>query len=196
MLTLTNHQSFGVNLQNNTYTDCSLFLYFITLRMNNLKLLNKFQITQVPYTNYIKCINVHVTSFCSDADFVDSFFSIDMQNPILDIQKLFRISDNSWVKHIRIGASTRQEGTHRVSGHPLKGQEKKGRDLTQSYDKSPYINRNVKGQRDNTKTSPKNSIKLRLRTDLGRSVGVTIVPKLVWFTGFTGPTFPFTAIVV
>ena len=52
--------------------------------------------------------------------------------------------------------------------------EKKGRDLTQSYDKSPYIHKkkSIK-QRDNTKTPPKTSIKQRLQTDLGRSVGVT-----------------------
>ena len=34
----------------------------------------------------------------------------------------------------------------------------KGRDLTQSYDKSPYTNRNVKGQSDNTNNATKNSI--------------------------------------
>ena len=41
-----------------------------------------------------------------------------------------------------------------------------------------------KGQRDNTKTSPKSSITQQLRTDLERSVGVTTVTQLVWFTGF------------
>ena len=51
----------------------------------------------------------------------------------------------------------------------------KGRDLTQSYDKSPYTDRKSKKQRDNTKTPPKASIThvQRLRTDLGRSVGVS-----------------------
>ena len=45
-----------------------------------------------------------------------------------------------------------------------------------------------------TQTTPqKRSITQRLRTDLGRSVGVTIATQLVWFTGFTGPTFPLTA---
>ena len=45
-----------------------------------------------------------------------------------------------------------------------------------------------------TQTTPqKSSIKQRLRTDLGRSVGVTTATQLVWFTGFTGPTFPLTA---
>ena len=62
----------------------------------------------------------------------------------------------------------------------------KGGDLTQSYDKSPYTNRNVKGQSDNT-TPQKSSIKQQLRTDLGRSVGVTTATRLVWFTRFTGP---------
>ena len=46
-----------------------------------------------------------------------------------------------------------------------------------------------------TKTTPQKSlISQRLRTDLGRSVGVTTATQLVWFTGFTGPTFPLTAI--
>ena len=49
-----------------------------------------------------------------------------------------------------------------------------GGDLTQSYDKSPYTNRNVKGQVTTQTTSQKSSIKQRLRTDLGRSVGATI----------------------
>ena len=36
-----------------------------------------------------------------------------------------------------------------------------------------------------TQTTPqKSSIKQRLRTDLGRSVGVTTATQLVWFTGF------------
>ena len=63
----------------------------------------------------------------------------------------------------------------------------KGRDLTQSYDKSPYTDRKKsKKQRDNTKTPPKTSITQRLRTDLGRSVGVTIATQLVLLNRFTG----------
>ena len=38
-----------------------------------------------------------------------------------------------------------------------------------------------------TQTTPQNSsIKQQLRTDLGRSVGVTTTTKLVWLTWFTG----------
>ena len=59
----------------------------------------------------------------------------------------------------------------------------KGGDLTQSYDKSPYTNRNVKRASDNTNNATKSSIKQRLRTDLGRSVGVTKATQLVWLTG-------------
>ena len=40
-----------------------------------------------------------------------------------------------------------------------------------------------KGQTDNTNNVTKNSIKQRLRTDLGRSVGVTTATQLVWLTG-------------
>ena len=60
------------------------------------------------------------------------------------------------------------------SGRFLSGcfTREKGRDLTQSYDKSPYTDRKSKKQRDNTKTPPTTSITQRLQTDLGRSVGV------------------------
>ena len=37
-----------------------------------------------------------------------------------------------------------------------------------------------KKQNDNTKTPPKTSITQRLRTDLGRSVEITIATQLVW----------------
>ena len=73
--------------------------------------------------------------------------------------------------------------------------DKKGRDLTQSYDKSPYTHRKIqKASLQNTKTSPKTSITQQLRTDLGRSVGVTAVN----LTGLVKPvyvrtTFPLTA---
>ena len=38
------------------------------------------------------------------------------------MQYLFRISNYGLVKHIRLGTITRQEDTHRVSGHPFEGQ--------------------------------------------------------------------------
>ena len=44
--------------------------------------------------------------------------------------------------------------------------------------KSPYTNRNVKGQSDNTNNTKKTT--QRLRTDLGRSVGVSTATQLVW----------------
>ena len=72
-------------------------------------------------------------------------------------------------------------------------QRQKGGDLTQSYDKSPYTHGNVKRAVTTQTTPQKSSIKQRLRTDLGRSVGVTTATQLVWFTRFTGPTFPLTA---
>ena len=66
----------------------------------------------------------------------------------------------------------------------------KGGDLTQSYDKSPYTHGNVKRAVTTQTTPQKSSIKQRLRTDLGRSVGVTTATQLVWFTRFTGPNLP------
>ena len=53
-----------------------------------------------------------------------------------------------------------------------------------------------KGQSDNTNNATKSSITQLLRTDLGPSVWKTTATELVWFTGFTGRTFPFTAMVV
>ena len=77
----------------------------------------------------------------------------------------------------------------------LKGQ--KGGDLTQSYDKSPYTYGNVLKGKVKTQTTPqKSSIKQRLRTDLGWSVGVTTATQLLWLTWFTGPTFPLLATAV
>ena len=75
-------------------------------------------------------------------------------------------------------------------------QRQKGGDLTQSYDKSPYTHGNFKRAVTTQTTPQKSSIKQRLRTDLGRSVGVTTATKLVWLTWFTGPTFPLPATAV
>ena len=62
--------------------------------------------------------------------------------------------------------------------------------------KAPTPTETSKGQSDNTKNATKSSITQRLWTDLGRSVGVTTATQLVWFTGFTGPTFPLTTTAV
>ena len=52
--------------------------------------------------------------------------------------------------------------------------------------KAPTPTEKSKKQRDNTKMPSKTSITQRLRTNLGRSVGVTIATQLVWFNRFTG----------
>ena len=64
----------------------------------------------------------------------------------------------------------------------------KERYLTQSYDKSPYTNKNLKQTIDNTKTPPTTSITQRLQTDLpvGRSVGVITAIKPMWLNRLTG----------
>ena len=49
--------------------------------------------------------------------------------------------------------------------------------------KAPIPTEMSKGQRDNTKTSPKSSITQRLWTDSGQSVGVSTVTQLVWLNG-------------
>ena len=43
---------------------------------------------------------------------------------------------------------------------------------------------------DNTNNAKKSSITQRMRTVLGRSVGVTTATQLVWLTWFMDPTFP------
>ena len=53
--------------------------------------------------------------------------------------------------------------------------------------KAPTPTEMSKGQSDKQTTPQKSSIKQRLRTDLGRSVGVTTATQLVWLTWFTGP---------
>ena len=70
--------------------------------------------------------------------------------------------------------------------------EKEG-DLTQSYDKTPYTKTEIRKPKDNTQTPPKTSITQRLRTDLGRSVGVTSHPTGVIKPVYGYPTFPLTA---
>ena len=51
--------------------------------------------------------------------------------------------------------------------------------------KTPTPTEQSKKQRDNIKTPPKTFITQLLRTDLGRSVGVTAVTQLVWLNRFT-----------
>ena len=62
------------------------------------------------------------------------------------------------------------------------------RDLTQSYDKSPYTYRKSKKQRDNTNTPPK-----YFCGNLGRSVGYDSHPTGVVKPVYGIPTFPPTA---
>ena len=49
--------------------------------------------------------------------------------------------------------------------------------------KAPIPTEMSKGQSSNTNNATKSSIKQQLRTDLGRSVGVTTATQLVWLTG-------------
>ena len=51
--------------------------------------------------------------------------------------------------------------------------------------KAPALTEESKKQRDNIKTPPKTSMAQRLRTDLGRSDGVTAVTQLVLLNLFT-----------
>ena len=64
-------------------------------------------------------------------------------------------------------------------------QEKKEEIWLSPVTKTPTPTEKSKKQRDNIKTPPKTLITQLLRTDLGRSVGVTAVTQLVWLNRFT-----------
>ena len=66
----------------------------------------------------------------------------------------------------------------------------KGRDLTQSCDKIPYTSRNVKRAEWQHRQHREKVRFKRLRTDLGRSVGVTTATQLVWLTGLRAQPSP------
>ena len=73
-------------------------------------------------------------------------------------------------------------------------QEKKEEIWLSPMTKPLHPQKKSKTQSDNTKTPPKTSITQRLRTDLGRWVGVTIGTQLQWLNRFCRiPTFPLTA---
>ena len=58
---------------------------------------------------------------------------------------------------------------------------------------NPLYQQKIRKPKDNTQTPPKTSITQRLRTDLGRSVGVTSHPTGVVKPVYGYPTFPLTA---
>ena len=62
-------------------------------------------------------------------------------------------------------------------------EEKKEEIWLSPMTKAPTPTEMSKGQTDNTNNATKSSIKQRLRTDLGRSVGITTATQLVWLTG-------------
>ena len=61
---------------------------------------------------------------------------------------------------------------------------------------NPLYQQKIRKPKDNTQTPPKTSITQRLRTDLGRSVGVTSHPTGVVKPVYGYPTFPLTATAV
>ena len=76
---------------------------------------------------------------------------------------------------------------HDAMKHTMRQKGKKnGIWLSESYDESPYINGKFNNQLTTQKHQQKISITQRLRTDLGRSVGVSTAIQLVWFNQFTG----------
>ena len=74
--------------------------------------------------------------------------------------------------------------------------EKRKRSDSVIWQKPLHQQKCQKGKLTTQTTPQKSSITERLRTDLGRPVGVTLATKLVWLTWFTGPTFPLPATAV
>ena len=72
-----------------------------------------------------------------------------------------------------------------------KVQEKKRRSDSVLW-QNPLYQQKIRKQKDNTQTPPKTSITQRLRTNLGRSVGVTSHPTGVVKPVYGYPTFPLT----
>ena len=66
-----------------------------------------------------------------------------------------------------------------------RGKEKK-KEIWLNPMTTPLYQQKIRKSKDNTQTPPKTSFTQRLRTDLGRSVGVTTVIQLVWLNRFTG----------
>ena len=76
-------------------------------------------------------------------------------------------------------------------------EEKKGEIWLSPMTKIPTPAEMSKEQSDNTNNARKKvDYTAFLRTDLGRSVGVTTATQLVWLTWCTGPTFPIPATAV
>ena len=75
----------------------------------------------------------------------------------------------------------------------LEGQEKKKEIWPSPMTKPPIPTENSKTKGQHTQTPPKTSITQRLRTDLGRSVGVISNPTGVVKPVYGIPTFPLTA---
>ena len=67
-----------------------------------------------------------------------------------------------------------------------RGKEKRKRSDSALWQKPLHRQKNPKSNVTTQRTPPKTSITQRLRTDLGRSAGVTIATQLVWLNRFTG----------
>ena len=98
--------------------------------------------------------------------------SFDFSSETADgnLTKLDRKQDPSWPPFLP---------NHFQTAHVDKNEEIWPSPMT----KAPIPTEMSKGQVTTQTTPQKSSIKLRLRTDLGRSVGVTKATQLVWLTG-------------
>ena len=72
----------------------------------------------------------------------------------------------------------------------MKNEDKKEEIRLSPMTKARTTTEMSKGQSDNTNNATKSSITQRLRTDLGRSVGITTVTQLMWLTGLRAPNLP------
>ena len=96
---------------------------------------------------------------------------------ILPVKRVYRTCGPLWLGWVTLES---------IQGRIYPMHEKKKEIWLSPMTKAPTPIEKSKKQRDNTKTPPKSSITQRLRTDLGRSVGVTKATQLVWLPRFTG----------
>ena len=82
------------------------------------------------------------------------------------IRDTFLQTQNSFTTEAKVSKIKENQVSSQKITMSLCVQEKKGRYLIQSYEKSPYTNRKFEKPKDNTNMPPKTSITQRLRTDL------------------------------
>ena len=96
-------------------------------------------------------------------------------------------------KHITSALTAVKDHVLKYSETAFSNSKRKRRRTDPVLWQNPLYQQKIRKPKDNTQTPPKTSITQRLRTDLGRSVGVTSHPTGVVKPVYGYPTFPLTA---